>query len=129
MAKQKQLHKHYFVSEVASEVGVIPAIIFENIYYWVMQNKYLQRDQVYKDGKYWTYGSIATLQKRFPYLSSKQVRTGVDTLIKAELIEAGNYNKKTYDKTKWYTITEKGYDLMSGTIVDEAEEQEGQRVF
>lgn len=116
MAKEKKdLHKPCFMASVACEVGVYPALLLEHIRYWVECNEYSSMESVHKEGKYWTYGSVSTLQKKyFPYLTTKQVRTAIEVLQKEELIEVGNFNEKAYDKTKWYTLTEKGERLVQG---------------
>ena len=117
----KKLHKHFFLSEIACEIGLIPALLLEYVTFWVSSNERNNVEQVYKDGKYWTYGSIAQIQKKLPYLTNKQIRTGMDKLIELRIVEIGNYNKKAYDKTKWYTPTAKAYRMMEGTLTDDPE--------
>jgi DNA-binding PadR family transcriptional regulator len=98
--------KHYFSVEAAEIVGIPAAIIFENIAFWIEQNEKKKRN--FHDGKTWTFSSVRAFAELFPYLSEKQVRGALDKLTKADLIAAGNFNKMKYDKTKWYSLTEKG---------------------
>ena len=42
----------------------------------------------------------------FPYLSEKQVRYALDALRKADMVITGNYNKSSYDRTLWYTVSD-----------------------
>lgn len=101
--------KHFFSVDVAVSVGVHSAIIFENIAFWVMKNKTSKRN--FHNGKYWTYGSIKHLSGLFDYLSEKQVRGALDKLITCGYIETGNFNRSAYDRTKWYTLTDKGESI------------------
>ena len=98
--------EHSFDIEVAKEYGVNCAIILKNIYYWVEKNR--ANDKHFYDGSYWTYNSIKAFNELFPYLSEKQIRSALEKLENEGLILTGNYNKKPYDRTKWYAISEKG---------------------
>lgn len=40
----------------------------------------------------------------FPYLTTKQIRSGIQTLIDNGIIVTGNYNEKPFDRTLWYAI-------------------------
>lgn len=93
---------HYFDIKVAKEIGVIPAIIYQNILYWVDKNK--ANDNNFFDGYYWTYNSVKAFEELFPYLTQKQIRSSLDKLEELGIIKTGNYNKLSFDRTKWYTI-------------------------
>lgn len=95
---------HYFNTEIAKEVGVNAAVILENIAHWVLKNK--ANDKNFYDGHYWTYNSRTAMTELFPYLSEKQVRYALDALRKADMVLTGNYNKSSYDRTLWYTVSD-----------------------
>ena len=95
---------HYFNTEIAKEVGVNAAVILENIAHWVLKNK--ANDKNFYDGHYWTYNSRTAMTALFPYLSEKQVRYALDSLRKADMVLTGNYNKSSYDRTLWYTVSD-----------------------
>ena len=97
--------KHYFDVEVAKEVGVNAAIIYENISYWVNHNA--KNGKNLKDGLFWTYATQKDIAAQFDYLSVKQVRTALEKLEESGYIKTGSFNKHGYDRTTWYTITEK----------------------
>lgn len=127
--EKKDLRKPCFMSAVACEIGVYPALLLEHIRYWVHNNSQYCVDSVYKEGKYWTYGSISTLQRKyFPYLTAKQIRTALDKLKNEGLVEVNVFNEKAYDKTKWYTLTKDGYKLVGETSPSD-EQTEHLRVF
>lgn len=46
----------------------------------------------------------------FPELTEKQVRTALEKLIQANLIESANFNKTGYDRTLWYSLKEENED-------------------
>jgi hypothetical protein len=100
---------HSFDIDVAREVGVNAAIMFNNFAHWYKENEANGRN--YHDGKYWTFNKRSAFVKVYPYFSEKQIRTAIDKLVEAGLIEKGNYNKLAYDRTCWYTLTNKGLSI------------------
>lgn len=103
---------HSFDSRIAEKVGVNSAIILNNLYFWVEKNK--ANDCNFHDGYYWTYNSQKAFSELFPYFTQKQIRYAIKKLIDMEIIITGNYNELSYDRTLWYAITEKGYELLLG---------------
>lgn len=99
------MKSHKFDIEIAEKYGVIEAIIMDALYYWITFNK--ENNKNFHDGFYWVYNSVEAWKKLFPYLSEKQVRSGLISLEKQGAIKTGNYNKSSYDRTKWYCITDK----------------------
>ena len=95
---------HYFNTEIAKEVGVNAAVILENIAHWVLKNKANSKN--FYDGHYWTYNSRTAMTELFPYFSEKQVRYALDALRKSGMVLTGNYNKSSYDRTLWYTVSD-----------------------
>lgn len=89
-----------FDTDVAMDVGVNAAIIYKNIQYWCEKNK--TNGQNFYEGFYWTYNSIKAFCTQFPYLSEKQIRSALNLLEEKGYVKAGNFNKSTYDRTKWY---------------------------
>lgn len=98
--------KHHFSVSVAVEVGVNAAVVLENIAFWVRANRKAGRHK--HDGKHWTYGSTRHFAELFDYLSEKQVRGALDKLITCGYVETGNFNRSAYDRTRWFTLAEKG---------------------
>ena len=93
---------HQFDIEIAEEVGINAAVIYQNIEYWCLKNK--ANNKNFYDNNYWTYNSIKAWKELIPYLSEKQIRTAIDKLISCNIIEVGSYNNAGYDRTKWYSI-------------------------
>lgn len=98
--------QHSFDTEIAKEFGLIDSIILNHIGYWVLYNQ--ANETNFHDGYYWTYNSIKAFKELFPYLSEKKIRGALERLVKNELVMVGEYNKLGYDRTKWYTLSQKG---------------------
>lgn len=94
---------HTFDPEIAEKVGVNAAILYKNIYFWCQHNA--ANGKNIRDGKAWTYNSMAAFEKLFSYFSVSQIRTGLDKLEEAGLIVVGNFNKDPRDRTRWYAIS------------------------
>lgn len=101
--------KHYFEVEVAAEVGINAAVVFENIAFWILHNEKQGKNE--RDGVHWMYATQKDLAAQFDYLTEKQVRTAIDKLKAADYLRVGNYNRHGYDKTLWYSFGEKGESI------------------
>lgn len=98
-----------FDVDVAKQVGIIAAILFQNIAYWCQHSKANEKN--YYDGRYWTFNTNKAFCELFPYLSSKMIRTALQKLVDAGLVVTGNYNKQAYDRTIWYALSENGESI------------------
>ena len=100
---------HMFDVEVAKQVGIIAAILFQNIAYWCQHSRANEKN--FYDGRYWTFNTNKAFCELFPYLTSKMIRTALQKLTDAGLLVTGNYNKLAYDRTIWYALSEKGESI------------------
>lgn len=98
-----------FDSDVAKIAGTNSAVLFQNIAFWVDKNR--ANNKHLHDGRYWTYNSNQAFVDLFPFLSRQQIRTALDKLQESGLIETGEYNEIPFDKTKWYTLTDRGWEM------------------
>ena len=98
---------HRLVTEVAKNYGLAAGLLFYHIGYWVKKNR--KENHNLRACRYWIYTTVRDLsEKTFDYLSENQIRYALDKLRDSGLIETGNWNKTSYDRTLWYTLTEKG---------------------
>ena len=95
-----------FDVEVAKEVGIIAAILFQNIAFWCQHSQANARN--FHDGEYWTFNTNKAFCELFPYMTSKSIRNALQKLVDSGLIVTGNYNEKPYDRTIWYSLSQKG---------------------
>jgi hypothetical protein len=105
---------HSFNVNAASYFGVDAAIILNNLCFWCDKNR--ANGKNFHDNHYWTFNSVNAFSKLFPYLSSKKIRNALNKLEREGLIMSGRYNRKAYDRTKWYSVTQKGYQANNGAI-------------
>lgn len=98
--------KHSFDVDVATDLSVLAAVILDNIAHWVWHNE--TNGTNFHDGDYWTYNSSKAFGEQFPYASKKQIRTALEKLRNEGYIKTGSFNTNPYDKTLWYTLTQKG---------------------
>lgn len=98
-----------FDKDHAEKYGVNGAIFLSYLFYWLGVNRDANRN--YRDGKFWTYNSMAALKKIFPFWSDKQIRTTIKKLKEQGAIDVGCYNKMPFDRTQWYTLGDDIYPL------------------
>lgn len=110
--------KHSFNIEIAKVVGLTPAVIFHTLHFWIMKNEADERN--YYDGAYWTFMSRKGYCRYFPYLTERQIEYALRKLVDEGLIVTGNYNKSPYDRTLWYSITDKGYSILQNCEINSA---------
>lgn len=91
---------HSFDPIIAAQVGVVPAVIYQNITFWHARAAANGKHQ--HDGRTWVYNSVKAWGALFPYLTPKQIRGALEKLEEAGLVATGCYNQTPYDRTKWY---------------------------
>lgn len=102
--------QHSFDVDIAKEYGILEAILLNNIWFWIEKNK--ANNANFYDGYYWTYNSIRAFNELFPYASQRQIQNALKKLIDNGILQTGNYNKISYDRTLWYAFTKKGESIM-----------------
>ena len=104
---------------LAVAIGLNEAIVLQQLHYWLKKSKHVH------DGRTWIYNTYDQWQEQFPFWSYNTVRRTLKKLEGAGLTIVGNYNKKAYDKTKWYTID---YDRLPkmGSGIETVTAQNGQ---
>lgn len=126
---------HSFSKTIARKCGILAAVIYQHIAFWVEKNAANERHA--HEGRYWTYSSIAAFGKIFDYASPKQIRNAIDKLIDAGLVITGDFNQNRYDRTKWYTTTDDSSIAPLGmeseennhSEIDESDEEKDKKVI
>ena len=109
----------HFNSNIATKYGVNCAILLQNIYFWIEENRKSNRN--FQKGRFWTYNSIKAFTEQFPFMTQGQIRSALKLMKDEELILTANFNSSC-DRTLWYTITEKALNIMNNVLVDENQE-------
>lgn len=112
-----------FDTEVAQDVGVIPAVLYKNIQFWCEKNR--TNETHFHDGFYWSYNSIKAFCDQFPYLTKDQITYALKKLEDSGYIKTGNYNNSAYDRTKWYADVKTDDCILEKTEMDLAENKNG----
>lgn len=102
---------------LAEAIGLNEAIVLQQIHYWVNKSDHIH------DGRKWVYNTYEGWQEQFKFWSTRTIRRTLNSLEKSELLVIGNFNKRGFDKTKWYTIN---YDKLN--LVDSPCVQNGQTI-
>lgn len=111
---------HSFDVEVAKEVGLLAATIFNNIGFWVDNNRANERN--YHDGRYWTYNSVRAFSEQFPYATESQITGALKKLRNSGYLDTGQYCEDKRDRSLWYTLSEKGRRAFYGSAIAPQEE-------
>lgn len=114
--KETKNMEHHFNVELAKEYGILEAVLLNNLQFWIEKNR--ANGTNFHDGHYWTYNSAKAFSELFPYASQKQIRKALQNLIGEGIIQTGNYNKNPYDRTLWYSFTEKGNRIFQTVNLD-----------
>lgn len=96
---------HQFNVSHAEKYGVVEAIFINHFMFWIQKNEANQRN--YHDGRYWTYNTPAAFEKKyFCYLTPKQIRRALESLVEQGVLVKGHYSANRYDRTCWYAFAE-----------------------
>jgi len=98
---------HIFDTEMAKEVGIEAAIIYQNICFWVDKNR--ANNQNFINGYFWTYNTYNAWQELFPYMKLNTIKRAIKVLKEAGFIvvEKGLNESNKWDKTNYYRHTNK----------------------
>src|SRR5262245_23530191 len=95
---------HLFSPEMAKRYGLTEAIMIQYFQMWIERNKVRRKN--YFDEHTWTYNSVNSFSSIFFYLSQKQIRASIDSLVEQKVLLKGNYNQTGYDRTSWYCFAD-----------------------
>lgn len=101
--------EHAFNTNIAKEYDLDIATILNNFKFWTLVN--LANKRHIHDGLCWTFNSIPAFCEIFPYWTRHQIEHLLKKIMKLGLVVSGNYNSHKYDRTRWYALTAKAYQL------------------
>lgn len=97
---------------MAVRLGLNEAIILQHFYYWHSQNE--GNESMQRDGRTWFFLSAARIQKVFPYLTERKIRTAIDHLVDNGLVV--KQEGKGFNRSIWYALTEAGLSFFYETL-------------
>ena len=83
---------------LAQEIGLNESIILLQIEFWISISNH------FVDGRYWTYQSLNDIKDCFPFWSKATINRAIKNMINKGYIFEGNFNRKKYDKTRWFSL-------------------------
>lgn len=100
-----------FDVELAVKFGLNNAIFLQDLAFWIEFNR--NRQQAYRDGRYWTYSTLEELVQRHPYWTKNQIRHIIDVCKKNGWITIEHYDKVSYNQRNWYSICDSVMDCLT----------------
>ena len=107
-----EANRHSFSAAIAERHGLHEAFILSGLAAEIEENS--SSHLCFHDGRYWTYNSVNAYVEKFPYMSRSSIRRALKSLEEQGLIISGRHNEDPRDRTKWYAITDYGYDIACG---------------
>ncbi|MFM0608709.1 hypothetical protein PQR05_29685 [Paraburkholderia sediminicola] len=98
-----KLH-HSFDTEHARLYGLPEAVLVYNLQFWIERNR--ANGENFREGRTWSYNSVRAFGDLFAYLSIKQVRRALESLVKQGVLVTANHNESGRDRTLWYAFTD-----------------------
>lgn len=95
---------HSFNIDLAKQFGILEAVLLENIAHWIHKNQSMEKN--FKDGRFWTYNSIRGFAIQFDYVSERQIRYALDSLVNKDVLIRSSFNKAGFDKTSWFSFSD-----------------------
>jgi len=97
---------HIFNVDIAVIVGVQKAILLHHLMFWIQKNQ--ANNTNYINEKHWTYNSGKAFELLFPYFKKRAILRWLNELENDEyIISTSTHNKMSFDRTKWYSLTQK----------------------
>lgn len=88
------------------DFGLDSAVFLDYIAHWLHLNSSNRQPRNFHDNRYWTYNTLDTLHSIFPGWPKETIRNIIRKCVKKGLLLVSNYNKKKYDRTNWYSLSD-----------------------
>ena len=88
------------------DFGLDSAVFLDYVAHWLHLNSSNKQPRNFHDGRYWTYNTLDTLHSIFPGWPKETIRNIIRKCVKNGLLMVSNYNKKKYDRTNWYSLSD-----------------------
>jgi hypothetical protein len=96
---------HSFDVALASTYSIEEAILIHHFQHWIAINKRMGKNQI--EGRTWTYQTQKYIAAHFPYFKNRlKILRLIDGLVKKKVLLEGSFNKKGFDRTKWYAFVD-----------------------
>lgn len=93
-----------YYPQLAGVYGIVGALLIQQVRYWCEINK--AKNKNLREDTYWCFLTHKQWSDALQGVSDRSVRRVFDELEKTGVIITARFNKKAYDKTKWYRVDE-----------------------
>lgn len=100
---------------VAAITDTESAMIVGWIHSWIQAKEEKEEKYYFHENRYWVYNSNSDWERTFPFMQERTIRRKIQKLRNMGILITGNFNKKSYDRTLWYTID---YDVLDKLVED-----------
>lgn len=88
------------IPELAVRLGLNEALLLQQVQYWLSETT----SGVEYEGRRWIYNTIEEWRVQFPYFSESTIKRGFNNLKKFGVLNIEQINKRTHDRTNYYSI-------------------------
>lgn len=88
------------------DFGLDSAVFLDHIAHWLHLNSSNKQPRNFNEGRYWTYNTLDAMHSIFPGWPKETIRNIIRRCVKNGLLIVSNFNKKKYDRTNWYTLSD-----------------------
>lgn len=110
--------KSMFDTRVAQISNMQVASFIECLAGWIKHNKANKKH--FHIDRFWSYNSQEAWLQYFPFLTISQIKTTIKNAIDAGLLLTGNFNERGYDRTIWYSLTDKALEYYPELKLDKS---------
>lgn len=114
MDKKNNYATHSFSVEMAKNIGLEETLILGHLYHWCLCNS--DNQEMIKKDNIWVFISRTKILNIYPYLSEGKIKGVINRLKLQGYILIDCFNKSAIDKTNWYALTDKAYEMYGTSI-------------
>lgn len=86
------------------------AMVVQHIHYWCERSEEAGSEHKFNEGHYWTYNTFEELAEMLP-IGITTIKKVIKELERDGYIFSSNFNKKKFDRTKWYRVNYEKLEL------------------
>src|SRR5882762_335751 len=96
---------YIFNQDAANKYGLKESIFIKHLEYSISHHK--KKNTHFYEGRYWAYNSISSLESIYTFWTPRIIKGIIKSLKDQNVIITGNFNKSKYDRTTWFSFTDK----------------------
>ena len=89
---------------LAARIGLEPAIVLQQIHYWLCVHEQAKSERHLRNGRYWVYNTCSKWQAQFRWWSLPTIKRILLGLEQMQLVVSERFEEQERNQRKWYTI-------------------------